>query len=112
MTPTEFFDKENGTRHALAPRGMSDSDRNIMADLAHEACEFHCEDCNACLTEDELDPDHGTCEDCTPAKVYECREEDPDDDEGSWKNCPCNDCADERSLERGKMSDPERYETL
>lgn len=39
MTETEFFDKENGTRNALRGPTMSDSDRNIMNDLAGEADE-------------------------------------------------------------------------
>lgn len=35
-----------------APRVWDDSDRNIMASLAHEACEAHCDDCGACVGED------------------------------------------------------------
>lgn len=35
----EFLDKENGTDHALRGPQMSDTDRNIMADLAGEADE-------------------------------------------------------------------------
>ena len=42
----------------------SDSDRNIIASLAHEACEFHCDVCDACLTESELDAVYGWCDDC------------------------------------------------
>ncbi len=47
MTPGEFFDKENGTTFAApGARTLSDSDRNIMADLAGEADEpcFFCEE--------------------------------------------------------------------
>lgn len=29
-------------------RVLSDSDRNILADLAHEGCEAHCDDCGRC----------------------------------------------------------------
>lgn len=35
-----------------APRVLDDSDRNILASLAHEACETHCVDCGTCLGED------------------------------------------------------------
>ena len=37
-----------------------------------------------------------------------------DDDEPTlhaWTRCPCDDCADERSLQRAKAVDPERHET-
>lgn len=40
MTPAEFFDKENGTTLAApGARTLSDSDRNIMSELAGEADE-------------------------------------------------------------------------
>lgn len=29
-------------------RVLDDSDRNILADLAHEACEWHCSECGCC----------------------------------------------------------------
>lgn len=45
MTEEEFFDKENGTRNALLGPAMSDTDRNIMRDLAGEADE-PCVFCN------------------------------------------------------------------
>ena len=45
-----------------------DSDKNIILSLQHEACEHHCDGCDACLTESELDAVYGTCEDCTPVE--------------------------------------------
>lgn len=41
-------------------RGLSDSDRNIMAELRHEACELHCVECDDCIT----DPKARYCDDC------------------------------------------------
>ena len=32
-----------------APRALDDSDRNILASLAHEPCEAHCVDCGGCV---------------------------------------------------------------
>jgi len=62
-----------------APRVLCDSDRNIMAGLAHEACDTHCEDCGTCsprqtnlnVWEDvPMVDDEATglrlCEDCNP----------------------------------------------
>ena len=65
MTPEEFYDKEHGTRTALAPKGMSDSDRNIMASMAHEGCEAHCDDCGVCI-HDQPEKLHGeyVCTQC------------------------------------------------
>lgn len=49
---------------APAPRVLSDSDRNILSELAHEACETHCDECGRCIHE----PDVDLCEGCTPAE--------------------------------------------
>ena len=91
---------------------FSDSDRNIIASLAHEACEFHCDDCDACLEEDDLDPHYGTCEECTP--LPDCLAIRPQVEWRDYdlKNCPCATCDEERLLERAKQSDPERWASL
>jgi hypothetical protein len=81
---------------------MDDSDRNILASLRHEPCEGHCPDCGACFTEDD---DLTRCDDCG-------WDEDAPEADHDWRRCDCSDCADERSLQRGKAADPERYETL
>lgn len=78
-------------------RTLSDSDRNIMADLAHEACEFHCDGCDACCTEDELDATYGTCEMCTPLPDCFAARDGKEWSEFTWKNCHCDSCGDERN---------------
>lgn len=64
---------------------LSDSDKNIMRDLQHEACEEHCEDCGACCAHETLwvtdDPLFGAvafCEDCD-------EEIEPEDQRHSYK---------------------------
>jgi hypothetical protein len=47
----------NARRHA---RGLSDSDRNIMAELRHEHCERHCVGCGGCISS----PEARYCDDC------------------------------------------------
>ena len=48
--------------------GLSDSDRNIEAGLAHEACESHCVNCEDCIMDTSLsvvDVDgEWVCEEC------------------------------------------------
>lgn len=70
MREVDFLDKENGTRNGLLGPQMSDSDHNIMRELQHEPCEWHCDDC-------------GCCDDGEPANYL------PGDDEPY-----CDDCAD------------------
>ena len=51
----------NRRRPEPAMGGFSDSDANILASLAHEACESHCSECDGCLMGEESDE---LCEDC------------------------------------------------
>jgi hypothetical protein len=46
------------------PGAMSDSDRNILASLRHEACEGHCADCGACLDFEPDPTEEPLCQDC------------------------------------------------
>lgn len=80
MEMNDLCDRIFNERVALLP--LCDSDRNIMNDLRHEACETHCEDCGECLGEGAeliaIGPggekrrdvpyitrgDHNYCEDC------------------------------------------------
>jgi hypothetical protein len=52
----------------VASSGLSDSDRNIQAGLAHEACEAHCDNCLDCLADTSLSvmdlEGHWLCEEC------------------------------------------------
>ena len=74
MNETEWLDKQNGTRNALLVPQMSDTDRNIMRDLAGEADE-QCvgPDCDVMLRPDhrgyfefslDRDGEEPVCEDC------------------------------------------------
>ncbi len=77
MNQAEFFDKERGTRAALAhSAGLSDSDKNILAELRHEACESHCRECEACIFDDA-----SYCEDCHHDPAI----------------CPCSGCDETRA---------------
>ena len=71
---------------------FSDSDKNIIASLAHEACEFHCKDCDFCLTEADLDPTYGTCDNCTPLSDCFAERTGIEWIDYTWKNCVCPDC--------------------
>lgn len=51
----------NRRRPGPAMGGFSDSDANILASLAHEACEAHCSECDGCIVDKEPTE---TCEDC------------------------------------------------
>lgn len=100
--------------------GMSDSDHNIMADLAHEACEGHCEDCGKCLGEG-IDPvgldrwadvamiehdGHVWCEDCSEV----CEHETIDmvvQYGGGVPYAACRECGEAVDVEKIRM---ERYE--
>ena len=67
MTMNDAMDEVFNRRHA--PRGMDDSDRNIMSELRHEPCFAHCETCGACIeATDAFSIEDGTynyfCEDC------------------------------------------------
>ena len=83
--------------------------------------------CNECDTEVEVDEPSGLCFysgyphgypgtapgpcDCGAVQGVLCDEckNPPDHDLGT---CPCEDCMQERDLQRAKAADPERYETL
>lgn len=70
MREVDWLDKENGTRNGLLVPQMSDTDRNIMRELQHEPCEWHCNDCGACMTEDDEkfylpNDDDEYCDDCS-----------------------------------------------
>lgn len=66
MDVNDRMDLVFGSRWAVS--GLSDSDRNIEAGLAHEACEAHCINCKDCLADTslsvmDLDGDW-VCEEC------------------------------------------------
>jgi len=49
-------------------RQLDDSERNQLAELRHEACDYHCDECGGCVT---CDDEHhinsvadDVCEDC------------------------------------------------
>lgn len=52
------------------PRQLDDSDRNILAELRHEGCEWHCRDCGRCIQIEDAfsipddDPDERLCDEC------------------------------------------------
>jgi hypothetical protein len=92
-------------------RTLSDSDKNIMADLAHEPCDGHCDVCGKCVGQGivPLGPGswgdapftesfrgHICCEDCV--LETDCLAEN-DPENYTWKNCPCQECQAEQKLE-------------
>ena len=63
MTMNDQMDAVFTARYAT--QTLSDSDKNIMADLAHEACEAHCAECGVCIFEPSA-AEGTVCVDCTP----------------------------------------------
>ena len=72
-------------------RQLDDSERNQLRELAHEACEWHCNDCGACDWE-YVSPGHGKVEHF-PANYL------PNDE-----NPYCDDCADHYYQQKAEQS--------
>ncbi len=96
MTEEEFFDKENGTTTALLGPAMSDTDRNIMRDLAGEADE----PCVFCDEPVRPNPNpHGSYWEFT-AGEQPCHEECYDDAKEAAEEARAEDRADRRHADQ------------
>ena len=89
MGMNDACDEVFNRRHR--PIELSDSDRNIMADLQHEACEGHCIDCGACIEPEFTDLVFIAFQE---DYCWECALH-------AYRECPCDVCVKRSNLEDG-----------